>query len=254
MRRARRDRIRDGVFPDAWRSIISDRLSHYHRLSRSDRSELEKQVLVFLTEKIFEGCGGLTLTDEVTVTIAAQACILSLRRDLDYYPDVKVILVYPGAYRPRYPRHTIPRPEWENTDMRLGEARGGGGVVVISWSGVADPGAELGPHRNLTVHEFAHQIDMEDGAADGIPVLDSSSTYRTWAGLVAEHFADHVAKTEAGIEGVIDPYGSRNPAEFFAVAVEAFFENPTALRQERPSLYDLLRGYFGQDPASAALS
>jgi Mlc titration factor MtfA (ptsG expression regulator) len=199
-------------------------------------------------EKHFEGCAGLEITDEIRVTIAGQACLLSLARDLDYYPNLRVILVYPDRYVARNARFTSPLPHHEDHDPRLGESWPNG-VVVLSWSGIGDSRTSLGEFRNVVAHEFAHQLDQEDGAADGIPVVDGRHTHRLWARLISDEFARHVSTLENGGETVLDAYGARNRAEFFAVAVEAFFERPRDFRSDRPELYNLLCDYFGQDPA-----
>jgi hypothetical protein len=243
-----RARWREGPFSSEWRSYLLRNVPHYSELDASSRHELERQVLVFVNEKRFEGCAGFEITDEVRVTIAGQACLLSLSRDLDFYPRLRVILVYPDAFVARYARFTSPQPHQEIHDPRLGESWGKG-VVVLSWSGIRDGSATLGEFRNVVAHEFAHQLDQEDGAADGIPLIDGAHTYRVWARLIADEFEQHVARLEGGEETVLDAYGATNRAEFFAVAVEAFFERPRDFRAERPELYGLLRDYFNQDPA-----
>lgn len=244
----RRGRVRATPFPEEWRSILTSNVPHYRNLDVADRGELEQQVLVFLDEKQFEGCGGLELTDEMRVTIAGHACLLSLARDLDFYPQVKVILVYPDAYVARHAAFTSPDPHHEDRRPRLGESWAHG-VVVISWRGVRETSGR--DARNLVMHEFAHQLDHEDGRIDGIPLIDGSGSYRTWARLIADEFDRHVATIERGEDTVLDPYGMENRGEFFAVAVETFFERPRELQAERPELYALLSEYFGQNPAGS---
>jgi Mlc titration factor MtfA (ptsG expression regulator) len=245
-----RDRVRwrEGPFPSDWRTFLLRNVPHYAELDSANRDELERQVLVFVNEKRFEGCAGFEITDEVRVTIAGQACLLSLGRDLDFYPKLRVLLVYPDSFVAQYARFTSPQPRHDDHDPRLGESWQDG-VVVLSWSGVRAGSAYPGEFRNVVAHEFAHQLDQEDGAADGIPLVDGAHTYRVWARLVADEFAQHVARLEGGEETVLDAYGATNPAEFFAVAVEAFFERPRDFRADRPALYELLREYFNQNPA-----
>lgn len=246
---AQRARWRAEPFPDDWRRYLTEHVPRYAALTDAQRHELESQIQVFLNEKRFEGAGGLELTDEIRVTIAAQACLLSLARDLDYFPRLRVILVYPETYLARYARFSSPQPHHEDVDPRAGESWVNG-VVVLSWNGVRDGSAALGRFRNVVAHEFAHQLDQEDGTADGIPLVDGSAEWRTWARRIAVEYDRHAAALENGEATVLDPYGGTNRAEFFAVAVEAFLERPVDLRADRPDLYDLLREYFGQDPAA----
>lgn len=249
-RQKRRERIRSQPFPDEWRQYIDRNVPYAVRLSRTDREELERQINVFVAEKQFEGCGGLEINDEVRVTIAAQACLLTLRLDADYYPKLRTILVYPSTFVPKRPSL---RPAWsqDRATATLGESWAWG-IVILSWDSVLAGAANVHDGHNVVLHEFAHQLDQEDGYADGVPYLPRTLSYVTWAHVLRDHFADHVRATNRGKPHVLDAYGATNPAEFFAVATETFFEKPRQLFDSSPALYEELRRYYGQDPVAYA--
>jgi len=226
----------------------------YSRLPPADRRELEGHILVFLDEKRFEGCDGQEITDEVRVLIAAQACLLLLHRDTDYYPRLRSILVYPSSYIAK-----IWRLEDDGRTITEAEqARGGEswphGAVVLAWDGAIAGALELDKNRNLVLHEFAHQLDQEDGRADGAPLLNGTTfsqtrhRYQTWARVLSTEFQQLQRAAEAGRETVLDTYGAQNPAEFFAVATESFFEKPGQLKERHPDLYAELKEFYRQDP------
>ena len=247
LKKRRRKRIRAQPFLPEWLAIIQRNVPMYARLSEPDRHELRSRVLVFLAEKSFEGAGGLEMTDEVRVTIAAQACILLLRLDDDaYYPGLRSIVVYPAAYR-------VPRKERDGSIVReddavhLGESWGHG-AVVLSWNSARSGAADPRDGKNVILHEFAHQLDQEDGAADGTPELDRLALYAPWARVLSEHYLALRAAARTGRKTLLDQYGATNEAEFFAVASECFFERPVQLRTRHPELYEELSSYYGQDP------
>jgi len=249
-KRRRRERLRAATFPGAWLEIIDKNVPLCKRLSEADRRELYGHVQVFLAEKYFEGCGGLELTDEIKVTIAAQACLLLLHRDTDYYPRLITILVYPAAYLADTVQHLGAGTVLEGQEVRLGEAWKSG-VVVLSWDDVRDDSLDIRDGRNLVLHEFAHQLDMEDGAADGTPPLDRRQ-HRSWAEVLGDEYERLRRDCVLGRSTVLDKYGATDPAEFFAVATECFFETPGRLRRRHPELYAQLKAFYRQDPASVA--
>src|SRR3954470_8128389 len=249
-RRRRRDRLRSAPLTASWIEIIDKNVPLCKRLSEADRRELYGHIQVFLAEKYFEGCGGLELDDEIKVTIAAQACLLLLHRDTDYYPRLVTILVYPAAYLANSVEPMGAGVVLEGQEIRLGEAWKTG-VVVLSWDDVRDGSLALRAGRNLVLHEFAHQLDMEDGAADGTPLLDRRQR-RAWAEILGGEDARLRRDCVLGRSTVLDKYGATDPAEFFAVATECFFETPERLRRRHPGLYGQLRAFYRQDPASDA--
>ena len=247
-KRLRRERLRTAPFPPEWKEIITRNLPIFSRLPTTDQEELLEHVQVFLAEKRFEGCAGLELTDEIRVTIAAQACLLLLHRETDYYPELISILVYPSTYIVEEDRY-VGNGIWEHgPDNRLGHTARDMGSLVLAWDDVKHGAAEPADGQNLVMHEFAHQLDFEDAAADGAPALKTRAEYLTWARVMRPEFDALREAEETGTESVLDTYGAANPAEFFAVATEAFFERPRALRAKNRKLYDQLAAFFRQDP------
>ena len=248
--RRRRDALRASAVPREWRSIVERNVAVFRRLSASDQAELLGHVQVFLAEKHFEGCGGLELTDEIRVTIAAQACLLLLHRDTDYYPRLTSILVYPAGYTAHEAR-TIGDGIWaEGPDDRLGHTQQRLGALVLAWDSAKLGAPDPADGDNLVLHEFAHQLDFEDNLTDGTPALDTRDEYLAWARVMREEFDALREAEERGRATIIDQYGTKNPAEFFAVVTEAFFERPHALRRRHPALYEELARFYRQDPAT----
>lgn len=247
-RRRQRAKKREETFPAAYADILARNVPFVRRLSDEDRAELEWLVLVFLDEKAFEGCNGLVVTDEMRVTIAAQACLLLLHREHDLYPELDVILVYPAGFRARVHRGLSDHAAIVETSDRLGEA--GRGVVVLSWRDALEGARKPGDGKNVVLHEFAHQIDLEDGEMDGVPELEGRDRYASWARSLSREYTDLVERLHAGRGTDLDAYGATSPPEFFAVVTEAFFEKPRVLQKKHPELYDELARFYQQDPAA----
>lgn len=248
--RRRRNRLRAQPVPPEWRAIVEQNVAVFRRLSPEDQRELLGHMQVFLAEKHFEGCGGLELTDEIRVTIAAQACLLLLHRDTDYYPQLISILVYPSGYTSE---ETVPvgGGVWEEGEhARLGETAQNLGALVLAWDSARYGAAEQADGGNVVLHEFAHQLDFEDHTTDGTPALDSRNEYAAWARVLSAEFAALRAADDAGTPTLLDKYGATNPAEFFAVVTEAFFERPRALRERHPALFEQLERFYRQDPTA----
>lgn len=248
-KRRRREALRKEPLAPERRAIIERNVPGFRRLPAADQDELLGHIQVFLDEKRFEGCGGLEITEEIRVTVAAQACLLLLHRETDYYPDLEVILVYPRAYLARAREVREGGVVVEGDHARLGESWSRG-VVVLSWDGVLAGAADVSDGHNLVLHEFAHQLDQEDGPSDGAPELPRDSMYAAWARILGHEYARLVNDDARLRRTVIDRYGATNPAEFFAVVTEAFFEKPRQLRARHPELYEQLRAYYEQDPAA----
>jgi MtfA peptidase len=245
---SRRERLRELPFPAEWERIVERNVSAYARLSREDQRELLAHTQVLLAEKHFEGCGGLELTDEIRVTVAAQASVLLLHRETDYYPRLTSILVYPSAYVVRGER-PIGGGIWEEgDDVRLGHTSADLGALVIAWDDVVRGARTFDDADNVVFHEFAHQLDFEDRVVDGTPLLESRQ-YASWARVLGAEYEALRQATADDTPTLIDQYGATNPGEFFAVVTELFFERPIALRERHPALYEELRTFYQQDPA-----
>lgn len=252
----RRAKLREQPFPAEWLAIVRTRVPYFSRLTPEDQRELLGHIRVFLAEKRFEGCAGLEITDEIRVTIAAQACVLLLHRDTDYYPDLTAILVYPRAFRSAT-RHQGPGGlVTEGAPARSGESwkgsisPAGGGPVVLSWDDVRRGAADMADGNNVVFHEFAHQLDGESGSVEGAPRLDQPSAYTSWARALGAEYDRLLVDIAWDRPTLLGGYAATSPAEFFAVATEFFFERPRALKQFHPALYQQLSAYFKQDPAA----
>ncbi len=247
----RRKKIASRPFPEAWLVLLRKNVPLYSRLPEADQEELKRHILVFMAEKQFEGCGGLRMTDQIKITIAAHACILLLHRQTDYYPGLKSILVYPRAYLAANIRHVGAGVVLETEDVRAGESWHHGSVV-LSWDDVRRSAADLGDGQNVVFHEFAHQLDSSSGRGDSTPVLRDRSSFSAWARALGEDFERFQRDIEEDRTDILDEYGATDPAEFFAVATESFFERPKDLQQMYPRLYAELKRFYQQDPATFA--
>ena len=186
-KKRRRDRIASRPFPEKWLEIIEKNMPLYKLLPAEDQKELRRHILIFIEEKHFEGCGGLQITDEIKVTVAAQACILLLHRKTDYYPRLSSILVYPRSYVAHGTRHLGDGIFVEGLDVRLGESWHHGSVV-LSWDDVRRSAADIHDGHNVVFHEFAHQLDSSHAKGDDTPVLKNSSSFIAWARILQKDY------------------------------------------------------------------
>jgi Mlc titration factor MtfA (ptsG expression regulator) len=221
----------------------------YAPLSGDEQRQLRDDTRVIVAEKNWEGCGGLDINDEIRVTIAAQAALLLLHIEHEYYRSALSILVYPTVFeapmRSAGPGGMV--QEGSSTVIGLAFHRG---PVVLAWDCARHGAENWQDGRNVVIHEFAHKLDMLDSYADGTPPLESREHHATWLRIMTEEYERLVEKTEKRRRTVMDKYGATHPAEFFAVATETFFEKPRQLKKKRPELYELLRSYYRQDPVS----
>jgi len=246
----RRRQLRAQPFPEDWLRTIQRYVPFFARLSAADKTELLGHIQIFLAEKSFEGCAGLELTDEIRVVVAAQACLLLLHRKTDYFPRLETILVYPSTYVVEEER-PIADHVWEGgRAFRLGETSRRMGTMVLAWDAAKFGASDPSDGQNVVLHEFAHQLDYENHVADGAPALPTRAQRLSWREVMTTEFASLRAADETGIPTLLDTYGATNPAEFFAVSTEAFFERPCALRSRHPKLFTELKGYFLQDPTT----
>ena len=238
-----------GRVPGEWRPIIEERVPLVRPLSPAEWDRLLDLVHTFLREKTFEGVGGLEVTTEMRLVIAAQACLLLLHHDGSCYPGVRSVILYPSTFLPR-------RPELDgrsyggvapDSQPLLGEHTHG--AIVLAWDSSLHGAADLGDGQNVVLHEFAHELDREDGYVDGIPLLEAPSSTRSWSRVLQGRFDELRRTSQDGQPDVLNAYGATNRAEFFAVATEAFFTRPVEVRTRYPDLYDELKAFYRQDPA-----
>lgn len=245
----RRQRFRAQPFPAEWQGIVERNVATFGRLSPDDQRELIGHTHVLLSEKHFEGCGGLELTDEIRVTIAAHASVLLLHRETDYFPRLTSILIYPSAYVVTGERQIGERVWEDGEDVRLGHTGARLGALVIAWDDVPRGERASAGGQNVVLHEFAHQLDFEDYLVDGAPLLEARQS-SSWARVLNTEYDALRQAIDAGEGTLISPYGATDPAEFFAVTTELFFERPRELREAHPALYQELRAFFRQDPST----
>ena len=247
-KRWRRRQISQKAFPKHWLEIIEENVPFYKKLSEQDKKELQGHILIFLKEKRFEGCRGLKITDEIRITITAQACILLLHRKTDYYPGLSSILVYPQAYIARMNEHLPGGIVTEGLDVRLGESWHRGSIV-LSWDDVQHGAADIHDGHNVVFHEFAHQLDNSKARGDSTPVLRNYSSYIAWARILQKEYEKLRRDVIRHHRTFLNKYGATNTAEFFAVATEYFFERAKEMRTLHPELYEDLKLFYQQDPA-----
>lgn len=243
-----RERLQAAPFPEAWERILRRRVPLTRSMPPDLLAQLKRHIQVFVAEKAFIGCEGQPITDEVRITVAAQACLLLLNRPTDYYPRLRQILVYPRAFwvpRTQPDEHGLVHADDE---LRAGESWDEG-QVILAWDEARDGARIPDDAFNVVLHEFAHQLDAENGLSNGAPDLGSPQRHARWAEVMRAAFADLQGQVARGEETVLDPYGASEPVEFFAVATEAFFERAQDLKQVQPALYAELAGFYRVDPA-----
>ncbi len=245
-----RQRLRARPFPASWRQILRLRVPYFRNMPSDLQLQLKRHITVFLAEKPFIGCNGLQLTEEMRVTIAAQACLLIMnRRRPGYFPKLREILVYPGPFVVERPVGEASGLIHEQRRVLSGESWSSG-QVILSWPDVIAGATTPDDGRNVVIHEFAHQLDQEKGIATGAPLLPRFRDYRDWSRILAAEFAQLQQAARTGQATLLDHYGATDPAEFFAVASEVFFERSAEMAADRPALYAQLCRYYRLNPLS----
>jgi MtfA peptidase len=247
-RREARMLVQRAIPEDLWRLTLSRFPFLVHR-TVDDLQRLRELSTLFLADKEFAGMQGLEVDDGMAVAIAAQACLPILRLGLSQYDAFKGIVVHPDVVVARREVMDEDGVVHHYQEELSGEAMEGG-PVMLSWRDVADAGDSAAWGYNVVIHEFAHVLDMRDGAPDGVPLLPDRAARERWLAVLEPQWQDFCARVDAGEDTLIDPYGAEAIDEFFAVASEVFFVNAPALRAEHPQLYELLAGYYRQDPAA----
>jgi len=254
LRRWRRKRLAARPFPAEWRRVLREQVPLVARLPVDLQLRLKGLIQVFIAETPIIGCGGLEVDDTMRVTIAAQACLplLGRRRAVSHgrlYPRLTQVLLYPGSFFVDRPVQLAGGVQMEQRRRLAGESWSQG-QVLLSWEDVRDGAADSRDGRNVVIHEFAHQIDQAKGVANGAPLLRDRAAHRRWARAMQMAYDALRARLARGEEGLIDAYGATEPAEFFAVVSEVFFERGAELAAAEPVLYEELRRYYALDPRS----
>ncbi|MEX0964220.1 MAG: M90 family metallopeptidase [Pseudohongiellaceae bacterium] len=240
-------RIRRQAFPVAWQQTLLARLPFIARIPLAQQQQLQFLIKVFLADKTFYGCAGQEINDDIRVTVAAQACLLLLNQDRIPYPDLDSILVYPSTFvATRDVADELGLVSTNHIAM-LGESWSQG-KIVLAWDDVEKGVMNLQDGHNVVLHEFAHQLDHESGSSNGAPVLSTRGAYKSWAPVFSEEFVELQEDAAQGRHSLLDHYGATNPAEFFAVATETFFERPGEMEAHHRELYQQLKDYYQLDP------
>ena len=246
IRENKRKKIMKNPFPREWENYLKESYTLYSKLPGELQQDMKNKIKVFLNEKTFFGCEGLEVTDQMRTLIAAQACLLILNRRTTFYPKLRSIFVYPTSYLAK--RVSVNSGiVTEKTQVTLGESWGSG-ELVLTWDTSVHGAKNMYDSRNVVYHEFAHQLDQEDGVADGAPVLENRSSYASWARVLSREFENLKKEKKRWRKTVMNKYGATNPAEFFAVASESFFEKPRQLKKKHPELYQELKNYYHTNP------
>lgn len=247
-----RAKVRQQAFPAKWRKILQRRVPIVRRLPADLQLQLKKHIQVFIAEKAFIGCAGLRITDEIRVVVAAQACLLLLNRETAFYPGLRQVLVYPAAFWVDRARTDSAGVLQEQRQALAGESWQQG-QVILSWQDALEGAAVTNDGRNVVIHEFAHQLDQENGPANGDPARGHNPAAHSrarWSRVFHAAFAQLQRNAESGEPGLLNHYGAQDPAEFFAVVSEVFFEQATALQLQYPALYSELVTFYRVDPAA----
>jgi Mlc titration factor MtfA (ptsG expression regulator) len=234
----------------AGQAVLARSLPFYRKLAPDMQRQLQRLVVQFLHQKKFVGCAGLEVSDEMRITIAAQACLLLLNMPSKVYRALHTILLYPGAFVAGRDEIGPGGVVTQARQQMLGESWSDG-RIVLSWDDVARGTLDWQGGNNVVLHEFAHQLDSESGSTNGAPYLGSPDSYRSWSEVLSRDYAN--LRHEAWLgrqDSVLDHYGATSPAEFFAVVTETFFTRPWQLAERHGALYGELQKYFRVDPRS----
>lgn len=245
-RRRRRARLLATPLTAGQREMVERLVPIVRRLPPDLRPKLEGKINLFLDQVTFHAYQGLALSDEMRLSIAAQACLLIVNSPV-WYETIRTVVIYPSAIRA--PRKVHDGFLVHEQDSHLAGESWQRGPVVLSWDHALHGGLDAHDGHNVVIHEFAHQLDSLTGHTNGIPILRKGQAYADWEKAMLDAYRDHVQRVESGHAPVIDPYGARNHQEFFAEATVAFFEKPAALKRDEPALYAQLARLFALDPA-----
>ncbi|KGI78074.1 zinc-dependent peptidase [Oleiagrimonas soli] len=242
--RIRRTVARHPIAEPLWRAAL-ERCAPARRLGASDQATLRVLATLFLDRKSLEPVKGLELDEADRVLLATHACLPILKLGMDWYDGWHSVIVYPDAFIPRRTRMDAAGVVHQTREVLAGEAWGRG-PVILSWADVLNVREK--PGHNVVVHEMAHKLDMLNGDANGFPPLHRRMDRRVWTDVFSSAWDRLREARSQGLELPLDPYALTNPAEFFAVASEHFFEDPANLRRNLPEVYRQLELFYQQHP------
>lgn len=237
--------VRRRPIPDRIWSQALGFSAYAHALGRGERARLRELATLFLRRKRFDGAAGFAPNDTVRAIVALKACVPILNLGLEYYSGWYGIVMYPGDFR-------VHEEYMDDAGVVHREARElcgeslAQGPVVLSWETIENE-RDM-PDRDLVIHECAHKLDILNGPADGFPPLHSNIAAPQWTATFADAYAQLCRDADAGAVTRLDPYGTTDPAEFFAVASETFFTAPAIVREDFPAVYEALARFYRQDP------
>ena len=244
--RQKRARLLASALSEPQRAIIDEQVPLTRKLPAELRWKLEGKINLFVNQIEFIGCNGLEVTEEMRLSIAAQACLLVVNTDT-WYEHLRTILIYRSAFKSKRLQHNG-YVVTERETVRTGESWARG-PVILSWTHAREGAVNDHDGHNVVFHEFAHQIDDLSGRTDGVPNLSEDQSFAGWAEAFSDAYERHAQHVRRGQGTVVDAYGAEGPEEFFAVAVEAFFERPVALRRAEPAIYEQLSELFRLEPS-----
>jgi Mlc titration factor MtfA (ptsG expression regulator) len=239
---ARRQKLLAEPFPDEWLAILRENVFLYRLLSEAEQAKLRDALRIFIAEKYWEGCRGQEITDEVKVTIAGQACLLLLGFEDYYFDNLQTVLVYPNPFLREDPYE-------EDVEEELSGQAAARGPVICSWRDARRDGRRL-RKQNLVLHEFAHVLGQYFDPHQSVPMPDDPAQRRAWRSVLLTEYRRLCEAADRRQPTLLDPYGTSNLAEFFAVSTECFFLRPVELKQTHHELYAALANFYNQDPAS----
>jgi Mlc titration factor MtfA (ptsG expression regulator) len=251
-RNSRRKKLLAEPFPAPWLEILAKNVGHYALLPAELQRRLRETTRILVAERTFVGAGGLEVTDEMKVTVAAQAALLLLGGHDYYFDRMTEIFLYPRRVKAaltNYQHRLHGGSAFVDEDaMNLGEAWHDR-RVRLSWPDALRGGRDPHDGINLVLHEFAHHLDGLDGDMGGLPPQETRAKQERWEAVIDQEYSRHLAAVEAGRDTLLDPYGAENEAEFFAISTECFYEQPRELKQAHPELHEILRDFYKVDPS-----
>jgi Mlc titration factor MtfA (ptsG expression regulator) len=233
-----------------WEAVAGS-LPQWAPLDGDERARAAHLVERFARRWRWEAARGFALTPEVVVTVAASAAVLGLGLDVDSWRHVRAVVVHPRAFTQTGPRSTsVAGVVADGPQRLLGHARDRQGPVMLSWAAARRDVRHPERGQHVIVHELAHKLDAADGLFDGTPEVAGRAARAEWVRICTREYRR--LRRHPGHDPVLRPYAATNPSEFFAVASEVFIQRPVDLEAHHPELYEVLVGFYGQDPAARA--